>query len=645
MGKTESREFAREYNRNCGGILKRERLKRNISREKLGQGIMSEIALGNIEDGKAGWTKVIGDTLLQRMGVSADYFEVVASAGELDRWRLREDICMLMPFRRDEALMKVQEYRKKFKNMASIEEQFLKKVEVLARFAGGDGEKTSGNCFQDALTKLSPKDGKQILDMACEAVSCTIRREWQENLDSLWLSPGELEALLLVAAAQAVCGREEEAWGLLQAVWDYPRRHGWEERIEVLVIPQAALLGMELACRDGESHKAFCFGREALELLRRTCSHCYALPLLEQLCSIPGQDAGERDYLEQAEGFCRMFQEIYRLYSYPGYRLWQGIAVENTRDAGQTLMMLRKFAGKSRAQVLYDGTEMVVTERQLEKIEKGIHKPSYENYDRLVKQYGKTPGWKSSILETDSVEVLEFRQRISTLIGFREWEKAEKEIEKFRRKVDAEYPRVRQNLLHFDAIIRWKRGKGDNLEECLKMLLDALYCTVPDTEGKNIKWWVFQREEIMIASNIATLYRILGQMEESEKWFEIVKFSLETQRERTGIVHTGYTVLMDSYDNLLGDKRCFKEALKMDEEAAENYLYNSNIFCITGMFYRIAWNSYEIAKELSMKNECAALQQKWSTAFQISVLLAEYMYEKKLAAILKKKEEKFLRSV
>ena len=110
-----------------------------VSREKLGQGIMSEIALGNIEDGKAGWTKVIGDTLLQRMGVSghiqyllsilrakfgegilktvagslfpisacllqrmgvsADYFEVVASAGELDRWRMREDICMLMPFK------------------------------------------------------------------------------------------------------------------------------------------------------------------------------------------------------------------------------------------------------------------------------------------------------------------------------------------------------------------------------------------------------------------------------------------------------------------------------------------------------------------------------------------------------------------
>ena len=146
----------------------------------------------------------------------------------------------------------------------------------------------------------------------------------------------------------------------------------------------------------------------------------------------------------------------------------------------------------------------------------------------------------------------------------------------------------------------------------------------------------------MIASNIATLYRILGQMEESEKWIEIVKFSLETQRERTGIVHTGYAILMDGYDNLLGDKRCFKEALKMDEEAAENYLYNSNIFCITGMFYRIAWNSYEIAKDSSMEHEYAALRQKWSTAFQLSELLADYMNDKNLANFLKMEREKFL---
>ena len=59
-------------------------------------------------------------------------------------------------------------------------------------------------------------------------------------------------------------------------------------------------------------------------------------------------------------------------------------------------------------------------------------------------------------------EVLEPRQRISTLIGFREWEKAEKELEKFRRKVDPEYPRVRQELLRLDAIIQWKRSKGNN---------------------------------------------------------------------------------------------------------------------------------------------------------------------------------------
>lgn len=638
MGRLKSGKFEQEYNKSCGGILKRERIKRNISRERLGQGIMSEMALGNIEDEKAGWSKVIGDTLLQRMGVAADYFEVVASSGELDRWRMREDICMLMPICQDEALMKVQEYREKYEKRTSVENQFLKKVEVLARFAGGGREKSSGNCFQDALSKICPEEGEHIMKMACEAVSCTILKGWQRNLDSLWLSPGELEALLLVAAAQAICGREEEAWKLQQAVWNYPHRHGWEERIEVMVLPQAALLGMELACRDGENHKAFFFGREALELLRRTCSHCYALALLEKLCSIPVQDVGEREYLERAESFCRMFKEIYRQYGYPGYRLWQGITVENTRDVGQTLMMLRKFAGKSRAQALYDGTEMVVTERQLEKIEKGTHKPSHNNYNRLIKQYKKTTGWKTVILETDSVEVLEFRQRISTLIGFREWEKAETEINKFRRKVDTKYPRVRQELLRFDALLKWKKEK--ELEKSLEMMLEALHYTVPNEEGKEMKWWVFQREEIMIASNIATLYRKIGRIEEAKKWTGAVKFSLEAQRARTGIIHTGYGVLMESYDNLLGEMGCFEEALKVHIEVVHNYINTSNIFCSSSAYYRIAWNSYEIARE--NKHESAALRERWRTAFQISELLADYINDKKFQAFLKERRGKYL---
>ncbi len=155
--------FEREYNQICGKILGEERSKREISREELARGIISKTALGQIETGRIGWTKLPGDTLMHRMGVGTDYFEVVASAEELDRWRRREDICLLLPAR--------------------------------------------------------------LLAMARKAVSCTLPQGWEQRMGSLWLAPSELEAVLLEAAARMACGREEEAWELWQAVRGYPKAH------------------------------------------------------------------------------------------------------------------------------------------------------------------------------------------------------------------------------------------------------------------------------------------------------------------------------------------------------------------------------------------------------------------------------------
>ena len=40
-----------------------------------------------------------------------------------------------------------------------------------------------------------------ILEKAMQAVSYTIKDEWMQGLDSFCLSPGEMEAVLLVCAA------------------------------------------------------------------------------------------------------------------------------------------------------------------------------------------------------------------------------------------------------------------------------------------------------------------------------------------------------------------------------------------------------------------------------------------------------------
>ncbi len=619
--------FEREYNQICGKILGEERSKREISREELARGIVSKTALGQIETGRIGWTKLPGDTLMHRMGVGTDYFEVVASAEELDRWRRREDICLLLPARPEEAAGRVREYRYVYGKREPLEEQFLCKAQALLSFLDWKGDR------QEAAAE-------RFLTMARRAVSCTLPQDWEQRMGTLWLAPSELEAVLLEAAARMACGREEEAWELWQAVRGYPKAHHWRERVEALIAPQTAMLGIWLSLhgQKGIGQPIFACGREALELLRRNNSHSYLLPLLELMGRMRPWDAAEAAYLEQAAEFEDAFRRLYEWFDYPGRRVWQGISVDNTREIGVVLRMLRKCEGKSRARAIHDAGGMIVTERQLEKIEKGVHKPSYENYQRLMRQYGKCGGWKTAMVETDSVEVLELRQQISTLIRLCEWDRVWIEIERFRRKVDVTYPRVRQELLFWDALMKWK--KEGALEEALETLFQALHCTVPPEEGRDLKWWVFEREESIIASNIASVYRRLGRLEEAGKWFDTVMFSLEQQRGRTGIEHSGYFILMDGYDNYLDDRGCLETAVKMNEEAICNCLKWPLIDSVASMLYRYAWNSYEIASKETKFYE--ALRPKWNKAFRLCQSLVRFRYDYHFEEFLQAREEKFL---
>ena len=617
----EEAEFVREHNRVYGKILYNERKRRKIAQADLAYGILSRTALDKVEKGEAQWTKMIGDLLMQRMGILPDLFESLATGEELDRWRLREDICMLVPGFPREAGEKTEEYRRRFAKRESYEEQFLLKVQVIL-----------------ALSEDTARDPEEILKLAQEAVCCTVPMGWRAELDSFWLAPGELEAVLLESAALFMCGREAEGWEIWQSVWDYPKRRKWEEAA-VFIVPQAAVMGMRLCIKKGDNKKAFELGKEALELLRHSRYHCYVLPLLEILGELPEEDC-EREYLKQAGEFLRAFRMVYDLYGYPGHRIWQGICVNNTKEAGTVLWMLRTFYGKSVVNAVYDGKEQVITPRQLEKIERGMHKPSYENYRRLVKQYGKYGGWNIPILETESVEILKLRRRVNALMEFEDWEEAERELGRLREKVNPEYPRVRQELLFSDAVLKW--AKEDALQESLDMMMEALHYTVPNVEDRDMGWWVFQRQEVMLASDIASLYRRLGCLEEAGRWIQALIFSVEKLSERTGICTGEYNMIMEGYDNYLGDLGQFEEAVEMNEKTILRVLRFPQICGMERIFYRIAWNAYEIADANKMPEGKNCFRQKWRKAFEISEVLAEYMYDSHLKEFLHKRRDKYL---
>ena len=81
-----------------------------------------------MENGDTPWKKMIGDYLLQRLGVPTEYFEVMADARELNGWRDREDICLVVFEQPQKAQQLLEVYQKKYRKKTPFEEQFLKKM-------------------------------------------------------------------------------------------------------------------------------------------------------------------------------------------------------------------------------------------------------------------------------------------------------------------------------------------------------------------------------------------------------------------------------------------------------------------------------------------------------------------------------------
>lgn len=346
-----------------------------------------------MENGDTPWKKMIGDYLLQRLGVPTEYFEVMADARELNGWRDREDICLVVFEQPQKAQQLLEVYQKKYRKKTPFEEQFLKKMQTILLMQAY--KKSFESKSVDVEREKS--EGENLVESARQTVLCTLPDGWEKKkLSKFLLAPCELESILLLANCLLLIGKTDEAMQMHKKVADYVKQAKFEPKVQILIYPQVALLGMKLELYAGNEEKAFSYGMEALELLRHQYSQRYVVFVLEELLnvleciSVKGkEDQKYKEEETEVTEFLKTFEELYRLFSHPKKRMWQSISVSNTHEIGLTLKMLRKAMGLSAAKVSAANPDHL-TARQIEKIEAGTHRPSGRNYEMLMQFYHKT---------------------------------------------------------------------------------------------------------------------------------------------------------------------------------------------------------------------------------------------------------------
>lgn len=634
--------WLRRYNQYCGKFMYKERCRRGISEQKISRGVCTRTELRKMENGDTPWKKMIGDYLLQRLGVPTEYFEVMADARELNGWRDREDICLVVFEQPQKAQQLLEVYQKKYRKKTPFEEQFLKKMQTILLMQAYKKRFES----KSVDVEREKSEGENLVESARQTVLCTLPDGWEKKkLSKFLLAPCELESILLLANCLLLIGKTDEAMQMHKKVADYVKQAKFEPKVQILIYPQVALLGMKLELYAGNEEKAFSYGMEALELLRHQYSQRYVVFVLEELLnvleciSVKGkEDQKYKEEETEVTEFLKTFEELYRLFSHPKKRMWQSISVSNTHEIGLTLKMLRKAMGLSAAKVSAANPDHL-TARQIEKIEAGTHRPSGRNYEMLMQFYHKTGLEGQLLLETDSLEVLHQRQEIVDFIIREEWDNAWESFQSFKEKLDVNVPLNRQEMIFLDTDIQHTYHKKLTAQEYVKQMEKALYCTMPKIPMEKWNMWVFQREEAIVAGNIAGKFLNSGESKKAEELFSKLLQSFDMQMEHTRIPYRGYVVITTGLVNALGENKKYYQSIKQDERSI-NVLLNDTIEDVDAFIYDICWSLYELVNEYPDKKE--KYQNWWRELFPIAYKLAEFFCKKNDVSFYEERKSKYL---
>ena len=184
-------------------------------------------------------------------------------------------------------------------------------------------------------------------------------------------------------------GKTTKALELYWKIKCYPKDYEWEPRMQQMIIPQIAWLGMKLYQRLHMDDEALKVGENALELLRDQSSQRYVYPILQELISLEEMYGKEYKRIQQLKKFKVAFEKLYmKLINYLVMRMWQCSSIKNSYDVSLILKRMRYSMEKTQSEVCTDENGIpFLSIKQLSRIEKGENRPSGEVFRYLTQKW------------------------------------------------------------------------------------------------------------------------------------------------------------------------------------------------------------------------------------------------------------------
>ena len=378
-----------------GEIIYTLRKAAGISQKELAEGLLSIAELSRVENEERDEDKFILEALLQRLGKSADHFEVYASAEEYQLLLLRKLIMKnLLDKKLQLAAVLLMKYQESPLAKRKLHEQYYHQMRAVNYFLS-DGDK------EDCIQNLQ------------QALAFTVpETKWkQEKWEEIHLCTQEIQLFLMLGCMWIDNEELKKASKVLKKIWKYIDRNVTDEAERAKLLPKCAWLRGEIYYKQGKIEKSYEICDKGKECLAKNGN----LIVMDKLLGLEERCLGELGREKEREIIQKQLSAVDDLYSLADFRLPKEriLCLLLTSEHSETLISnevvreIRISCGLSQEELCED----ICSRETLSRIENSKQSPKRGKLQAILKRLGEERGRYYASVDTE-VSVLHEKVRL-----------------------------------------------------------------------------------------------------------------------------------------------------------------------------------------------------------------------------------------
>ena len=534
-----------------GDIIKYQINKKNITPEKLTEGLCTPTSLKRLINGDTRQSFFLVERILQRLGISVNKVTLLHNESDDTLFIMREMICKLLV---EKAYAKAEYILSEYEMVADLSSP-LHLQYVL---------ETRGVILSEDYGKH-----EEALELYHKAFKAVIDRFEVDKLSDFLLGEEEMILLMLMLKEEMIVKNINislYARGLL----DYVEKQYEDEEVRTNIYSKLAWLLGESAIKNNQYEEALELTLGGIDTLTDNGLLLHLPQFLDRLLLLTKDRAEDvySSWKKKRDALKELYVEYNEPWETEDIRLWESYRQNNIYLISELLRDERDLSGYSQEEL---AEAIGIDVKTISRIENGKSTPKKATFASIKEHFDLESDSFQTRLAVDSPFLLEMERDISRLTSKHQYKEAEILFKSLKKQLSKESKVNRQYVAFMEALFD-NMLKRKPVEEVLADLENAFLITRKDKHLKNLGRFVTTDLEAKIINMMAVCYKQTGHINKSLDLLENLKKGYERSKvtDRNHRIPIGllYTNLCTYYEEM----NRFDDAISLADEAIKYYI-------------------------------------------------------------------------